>query len=290
MERATMTVINYVEYNSLKSFDHALIWAIIRLRECNQHPENTDLLDYVTIRPEARDFIKWSTQLDEEGQPFFTASLLFPLRDDTPLVSRPIPMNIPTYTDFELPSQPMSVPATGRGLPVPEIPAEINTLERLACWLCLIAHRAGEFIGYINAINTYGFLTQTAVAKPSHEITPAGLTYDKTFNFATIANGISGGGEGEGGGGEGGGGGGGGGGSTTASEAFAAFESTPQSPNNADLAERLEELRENNRVNQEPPQVDPGRGYDRIDTLPICRDQDPSIKAFNTPLAKLLNK
>jgi hypothetical protein len=275
MEHPIMNKINYTEYESLKSFDQALVWAIIRLREANQHPDNKDLLDYVTIRPEARDFIRWSTQLDDQGQPFFTASLLFPLGEQNPLVSRAIPANIPNYTNFELPIQPMSIPATGRGLPLPEIPPQIDTLERLTCWLCLIGHQAGEFIGYINAINIYAMITQTIATRPNFSLTPAGLGFEKIFSFAAITAATRGSS-------------GGGGGGSTAADAFQAFETTPQTPNNADLSERLEEFRENSRSSSEPPQVDPGKGYERIDTLPVCKDQDPSIKAFNTPLAKLL--
>jgi hypothetical protein len=266
-----MTKINYTEYESLKSFDQALVWVICRLREANQHPQNKDLLDYVTIRPEARDFARWSTQLDDQGQPYFTASLLLPLIDHQELVSRPIPARIPNYTDFELPPVPMNIPATGRGFPLPEIPASIDTLERLACWLCLIAYVHGDLIRYINGLNSLAFVTSTpGASKPDLSINAAGLTYSKSLSESELyaVRGSGGGG--------------------TAAEAFAAFDGTPQDPNNKDLAEKLEDAREEQRANQEPPQVDPGKGYDRIDTLPVCKDQDPSIKAFNTPLAKLL--
>jgi hypothetical protein len=268
-----MTKINHTEYESLKSFDQALVWAIIRLREANQHPQNTDLLNYVTIRPEARDFAKWSVQLDDQGQPYFTGSLLFPLTDTQPLVSSAIPARIPNYTDFELPASPMDAPATGRGFPLPEIPAEIDTLERLACWLCLIGNTHGDLLRYLNALNTHAFVTNTPGAiKPDRSITDAGLTYFKSLSeselYAVRGSTV--------------------GGSATAADAFAAFDGTPQNPNNNDLAEKLEEARESQRASLEPPIVDPGKGYDRIDTLPTCKDQDPSIKAFNTPLAKLL--
>jgi hypothetical protein len=276
MEYSTMTRINYAEYNALKSFDQALVWAVIRLRAANQHPDNKDLLDYVTIRPEARDFIRWSTQLDEQGEPYFTASLLFPLTESHTLETVAIPARIPNYTDFQPPASPMDVPATGRGLPLPEIPSAIDTLERLACWLCLIGNQHGDLMRYINATNTRSFATgQSVMVKPTISITAAGLSYTKILSEAELyarRSGASGNDSG----------------SSTASDAFAAFDSTPQNPNNNDLAEKLEEAREQSRAATEPPQIDPGRGYERIDTLPICKDQDPSIKAFNTPLAKLL--
>jgi hypothetical protein len=281
MERPAMTKINYAEYDSLKSFDQALVWAVIRLREANLHPDNKDLLDYVTIRPEAREFIKWSPQLDDQGQPYFTASLLFPLidsqapvsRQPSALVSKSIPAHIPTYTDFELPPSPMDIPATGRGMPKPEIPAAIDTLERLLCWLCLIGYVHGDLVRYINGLNSLAFVTNTAAAgKPDYSITTAGLRFFKSISESELyaQRGAASGGN------------------TTAADAFAAFDGTPQNPNNNDLAEKLEDLREEQRANAEPPQADPGKGYDRIDTLPVCKDQDPSIKAFNTPLAKLL--
>lgn len=278
-----MTKINYTEYAALKSFDQALIWSIIRLREANQHPDNEDLLDYVTIRPEARDFIRWRAQLDDRGQPYFTASLLFPLIDKQELVSRSIPARIPNYTDFELPPSPMSIPATGRGLPLPEIPASIDTLERLVCWLALIGNQHGDLIRYIAALNSFAWLTITHATKPTVSISETGLSYTKSISESEIyapryaASGSGGGSSTPGAGID-----------TTASQAFAAFDGTPQTPNNNDLAEKLEEAREQDRATSEPPQVDPGKGYERIDTLPVCKDQDPSIKAFNTPLTKLL--
>ncbi len=281
-----MTKINYVEYQSLISYDQALVWAIIRLREANQHPDNEDLLNYVTIRPEARDFIKWTAQMDDAGQPFFTASLLFPLIKNDELRGVPIPLQIPTYTDFELPPSPIDIPTSGQGLPLPTIPPEIDTLERLAAWLCLIGYRHGELMAYINAINIRAHATQTPATKPDVFINVHGLTYSTPTSFVELyADRVTAIG---GGGGGGTSNGGGGGGDATAADAFAAFDGTPQTPNNADLAEKLEDFRESQRSSLEPPQVDPGKGYERIDTLPVCKDQDPSIKAFNSPLAKLL--
>jgi hypothetical protein len=67
-----MTKINYIEYDSLLSFDQCLVWAITTLAAANRHPENKDLLSYVTIRPEAVDFVTWQVQTDADGQPYLT--------------------------------------------------------------------------------------------------------------------------------------------------------------------------------------------------------------------------
>jgi hypothetical protein len=53
------------------------------------------------------------------------------------------------------------------------------------------------------------------------------------------------------------------------------------------LAEKIAESIDSQTSN-EPKQTDPGQGYDRIDTLPVCADQDPKVKAYNKPLKEIL--
>jgi hypothetical protein len=277
-----MTKINYAEYDVLNSFDQALVWSIVTLAEANRSPDNSDLLDNQTVRPEAIEFVTWQVQLDEKGDPYMSFSATFPMVDHNPLAaSAGLPTKIPNYTNYQPAPEPMIVP-DGRGLPKPPIPAEINTLERLLCWLCLIANQLDELVAYCNAINTYnvgidplGNASGTSggqIGRPVTTIDSHGLSWTKPISESKVyANR-----------------GAGGGGTTTGDQAFAAFDGTTSNPNTVDLAEKLDELRESQRSNSEPPQVDPGKGYDKIDTLPVCKDQDPKIKAFNKPLYDLL--
>jgi hypothetical protein len=268
MDGATMTQINYAEYNQLQSYDQALVWAITTLEKANHHPENSDLMNYVTIRPEARDFVAWDVKFDGEGQPFLSFSMLFPLSEHNPLLGKPaLPLKIPTYTDFQPDAEPLSLPANGQGLPVPPIPTEIDTLERLACWLGMIGHQLGEFLGYCSMLQGKG------LGLPSYTIDARGLLFDKPISLGellTVGASL---------------------GTESAEGAAAAFDGGDNSPvraNNDYLAERISAARDSQAEASEPPQINPGKGYDRIDTLPQCRDQDPSLKAFNKPLRDLL--
>jgi hypothetical protein len=277
-----MTKINQAEYDALNSFDQALVWSIVTLAEANRSPANSDLLDNQTVRPEAIEFVQWQVQRDSQSEPYLSFSTTFPLVDHNPLMSSAgLPTKIPNYTNY----QPAAEPATisgGQGLPKPIIPAEIDTLERLTCWLCLIADQLDELITYCNAINTYNFLIDpfgnasgtsgSQIGRPVITIDSHGLSWTKPISESEVyANrGASGGG------------------TSSGEQAFAAFDGTTSNPNTVDLAEKLDEAREQQRSNSEPPQIEPGKGYDRIDTLPVCNDQNPKIKAFNKPLYDLL--
>jgi hypothetical protein len=175
---------------------------------------------------------------------------------------------IPTYTDFRPPAEPMVVPATGQGLPAPPIPTEIDTLERLCCWLCLIANQLGEYIDYVNLLQYENQRFNQSYPAPAVTINSRGLTYIKPLSIALLKAGnrtadISS--------------------STTAAAAFDKLSGDPpEDPRKADLQEKLDDAAAQQRSNSEPPTAAPGKGYERIDTLPICKDQDPSLKAFNS--------
>jgi hypothetical protein len=176
------------------------------------------------------------------------------------------------------------VPTIGQGFPRPDIPAEIDTLERLGCWLGIVANQLGEFIKYCGELQVFAFNTQTQGVLPAYTIDIRGLTFDRDFfvpliDSSTVS--VSGG-------------------QTSAEGIFAAQQGvsspgepdnpgTPQSPNNEFLADKLNESRENSSDSAAaPPATNPGAGYDRIDTLPVCAEQDPKVKAYSKPLAELL--
>lgn len=269
-----MTQINRTEYDQLQSLDQALIWAVVTLAEANRNQNNSAMLDYVTIRPEAIDYVNWNVRLDADGQPLFTFSMLFPLVDHNPLETKPgLPLKIPTYTDFQPESEPLTLFPAGVGFPRPDIPPEITTLERLACWLGLVASQLGRFIEYCNVVQVNAINAQIQATPPPYTLDIHGLVFDRT-TFHQLSSGspisISGGDSVEG--------------LFTAQEGDS---SNPQSPNNDYLAEKLNDARDE-AGSAEPPQTNPGPGYERIDTLPICAEQDPKVRAYSQPLKELL--
>jgi hypothetical protein len=270
-----MTQINTAEYEQLQSLDQALVWAVVTLAESNRNPDNIDLdgNSYVTIRPEAADYVTWNVQLDEDGQPFLTFSMLFPLVDHDPLTAKTgLPLKIPTYTDFEPAGEPATIPTTGQGFPRPDIPPEITTLERLACWLGLICNQLGEFVEYCNAVQIATINSNTQAALPPYTLDIHGLTFGRDL-YQPLNSGAF---------------------SNTAGDSVAGiFEQqegaadNPQSPNNEFLAQALSDARDST-GNSDPPTTNPGPGYETIDTLPICSEQDPKVRAYAQPLKELL--
>ncbi len=282
-----MTQINRTEYAQLQTLDQALIWAVVTLAEANRSPDNSDMLNYVTIRPEAVDYVNWKVQLDDDGQPLFTFSMLFPLVDHNPLESKPgLPLKIPTYTDFQPETEPLTLPVVGVGFPRPDIPPEITTLERLACWLGLIASQLGQFIEYCNVVQAEAINTLTAASLPLYTLDIRGLMFDRMIfqpvNVSTSADGGSTTSEGNSSSGNGSG--------NTPGNIFILqapeYRGNPF-PNNDYLNEKLNDARDE-AASAEPPQTNPGQGYERIDTLPVCAEQDPKVKAYSQPLKELL--
>jgi hypothetical protein len=264
-----MTKINQAEYDQLQTLDQALIWSIVTLAKANRSPDNIALdgNSYASIRPEAIDLVNCKFMLDGDGEPFFSFSATFPLLDNNPLDSSPsIVSKIPNYTDYQPLPEPLSLPTNSPGFPRPDIPPTIDTLERLVCWLGLIAYQLGDFIKYCNLLQR-----RQATDSPIYMIDSRGLTYEKSQPVSAIGS-LSGSGSA----------------STTAEDLFLDLSPIYKlSPNNEDLADKINTARED-AASQEPPQTNPGKGYDRIDTLPVCADQDPNVKAYSRSLKEIL--
>jgi hypothetical protein len=263
-----MTSINYTEYNQLQSFDQALVWAVTTLAKANRHPDNKDYQQQASIRADAVNLVSWDIVLDADGQPFLNYSATFPLVAPNPLASTiGLPQRIPEYVMWQPATEPMTIPTNGQGMPTPPIPPEIDTLERLVCWLSLIGHQLREYIAYANELNRL----QLVPDAPAFSIGPRGLEWEQpisyseltaprfTYSFAT----------------DGGGGG-------TAGEVFSDFSNTrgPVPLNSEKLAEQVADARDRAEQNSEPPAIPISKGYDSIDTLPQCADQDPKMKAY----------
>jgi hypothetical protein len=264
-----MTSINYTEYSQLQTFDQALVWAVTTLAKANRHPDNKDYQQQASIRADAVNLVSWDIVLDEDGQPFLNYSATFPLVAPNPLASTTgLPQRIPEYVMFEPDPELMAIPATGQGMPALPIPPEIDTLERLVCWLSLIGHQLRDYIAYANALNRL----QLVPDAPAFTIGPKGLDWEQPISFSeltalrlvpTLGT-------------DGGGGGG------TAGEVFSDFSDTrgPLPLNSEKLAGQVADARDRAEQSSEPPAIPISKGYDSIDTLPQCADQDPKMKAY----------
>jgi hypothetical protein len=259
-----MTVINIAQYEQLQSLDQALVWAVVSLQAANRDVNNPDLINanYPDIRPEASTLVSWNTQLDSAGQPYLTYSATFPLLDSGPLESAPLIAGVTAYSFFDPPPQRLTIPATGQGMPAPPIPIEVDTLEKLVAWLSLIAYQLSEYLIYCSALNFAGETTPPPVT-----INAYGLSWPKehpeSVVFAPFAGATSGTEF-----------------SSAGSEA-GAFDGGKQGPDNEKLAEKLEQAREDqSAAAANPPSITAPPEYKKIDTLPLCKEQNPDEKAY----------
>ncbi len=262
-----MTSINYTEYSQMQSFDQALVWAVTTLAKANRHPDNKDYQQQVSIRADAVNLVTWDVVLDADGQPFLNYSAVFPLVAPDPLATTiGLPQRIPEYVQFVPDPEPLSLPTNGQGMPAPLIPPEIDTLERLVCWLSLIGHQLRDYIAYVNALNAL----QLVPDAPAFSIGPRGLEWEQPLSYSELtAPRLVPGMSTDGGGG-------------TAAEVFADFSDTrgPVPLNSEKLAAQVADARDRAEQALEPPAIPIGKGYDAIDTLPQCADQDPKMKAY----------
>jgi hypothetical protein len=254
-----------------------LMWCVIELEHANHHPDNLYLSDNASVRAESVDFVSWAVIQDESGNGQFVYNALLPLYNPHPMLQQQSIIEcVKSYTVFQLPGEQITYPVGGKGMLLPTIPTYIDSMEKLLVWLVQIVEGVNRYVKLINDLIGAEFVETTAIPTPTVSIDDgvviiAGLEavagiLETESSSPTTAEGIISQYEssnfdsnavpdwymdwiddvGSSGGTVGGGNGGGGGGG-------------------------------------EPKPVDPGNGNNNgnIDTLPVCKEQDPKIVSFS---------
>lgn len=153
-----MTQINYDELALLKTVDQGIVWAVLSLHRSNTHENNFWYSDNATIRQKvARDLINWGIKQDPDGTGRFSFTSLMIVSDPNPMQTLTDACQlIKSYSFFRLEDQTVEEPTTSKGLPIPDLPPYVTTLEQTLYYFVRIADAVGRLIRYANAAAVSG--------------------------------------------------------------------------------------------------------------------------------------
>jgi hypothetical protein len=272
-----MTVINQSELSQILYVDQALMWCVIELEHSNHHIDNYYLSDNAAVRAESQDFVSWEVTQDSDGNGQFVFTALLPILNRHPLLQQnSIIECVMSYTIFRLTDEQITYPSDGKGMLLPTIPTYINTLEKLLVWLVQLVEGVNRYIKLINALVSVDFVETVDTPAPTIDlsegvVTIAGLEPLAPI-LAVVDNGTGG-----------------------AEENISQYENAGSDPNATpewymDAVDNLQIYYSSGASgggggggNPEPTPVDPGNGNNGglLDTLPVCKEQDPKIISFS---------
>jgi hypothetical protein len=147
-----MTAINRDELALLSTLDQGIVWAVISLHRSNTHPRNFWYDDNASVRQEvAKDLVNWNVQQDPDSTGRFSFTTMMVLRDPNPMQTLTDACQlIKSYSAFALTDQVMDKPVTNKGLPIPGLPIYVTTLEQALYYFVRIAEAVGRLIRYAN--------------------------------------------------------------------------------------------------------------------------------------------
>jgi hypothetical protein len=266
-----VTQINRDELSRLKTLDQAIVWAVLTLDRSNQDARNSWYNDNAAVRQEvAKDLVKWSiTQDPATGEGVLAFTALSPLLDLEPMQTlQDVGQLIKSYSFFALMDQVVEEPVSDKGFPVAELPDWVESLEQALYYWVRIAEAVGRMIRYAN-------LASQQPVPPTDPVTldlsgPVPILLNLLTDLATEGS---------------------------AEGTISQFEvGTPIyqgfTPWIQDIFDNLIPTGASSGITS-VDQIAPGDGYQPkgIETLPVCKEQDPSVVAFNAnSLAELLSK
>jgi hypothetical protein len=269
-----MTKINQDELAQIEYVDQALMWCVIELEHANHHPENLYLSDNASVRAEAVDFVSWAVIQDESGNGQFVYNALLPLYNPHPLLQQQSIIEcVKSYTVFQLPGEQITYPVGGKGMLLPTIPTYIDTMEKLLFWLVQIVEGVNRYIKLINDLIGAEFVETATAPTPTVSIDDGVVSITGLEAVAPILETQSSS-------------------PTTAEGIISQYESSGYDPNAVPdwYMNYVDNLSNSSGGDSgtsggggEPKPVDPGSGNNsgNIDTLPVCKEQDPKIVSFS---------
>ena len=273
-----MTQINRTDLDKILYVDQALVWCVTQLTAANHDENNFFVQDNIAVRPESEEFVSWAVVQDDTGVGQFIYSALLPLQNKNPLLAQSsIAECIASYTTFRLPQQQITFPTNGMGMLLPEIPPYVLTLEKLLFWLVQLVEGVQRYISVMNALIEANFIETPDQPLPTINIDDGVPLISGLESVAPIIEGVAN----DGGGAEGiisqyenG---------TTSDFAVPAwYEEAINNISNGSSGSGGGS-NGNGNTNSEPKPVDPGNGNQGavIDTLPVCKEQDPTITSYS---------
>jgi hypothetical protein len=269
-----MTKINRNELEQIQYVDQALMWCVIELEHANHHPDNTQLSDNAAVRADAVNFVSWAVIQDDTGNGQFVYNALLPLYNPHPLLQQQSIIEcVKSYTVFQLPGEQITYPTGGKGMLLPTIPTYIDTIEKLLVWLVQIVEGVNRYIKLINDLIGAEFVETAAIPSPTATIEGGVVSISGLEAVAPILETQSSS-------------------PTTAEGIISQYESSGYDPHAVPdwYMNYVDNLSNSSGGDSgtsggggEPKPVDPGSGNNsgNIDTLPVCKEQDPKIISFS---------
>lgn len=149
-----MTQINTTEYAKLTTLDQGIMWAIVSLHAANTDYRNNNYDQNAAVRQgTAATLCNWEVSQDDNGVGRFGFSFVAPLVDRNPFAAdADVLERVKSYSVFLLEDMPTDEPLTAKGLPLPELPEWITTMEQLLAYLCRIAATVSHAIATVNRV------------------------------------------------------------------------------------------------------------------------------------------
>lgn len=155
-----MTFPNWQEIDQIQYLDQLLAYCILVTDATNRDEYNLWWKNSAA-RQEARDSITWQIVKDDSGEYNLVYTTILDYYNATPLLSKnSLSQSILTITPHQMADNNVTIPNTGKGMPVPPIPEGIETLEHLLWWSFKCSEVCLLYVNYINLCNNNYWVPQ----------------------------------------------------------------------------------------------------------------------------------
>lgn len=148
-----MTGFSKTKAQQITTLDQSLLFALIALERANRAYDNTDWARDPTLPPEAQDDVNFSISKDPSGIGRISFRAILPLNNRHPFLAKAnICSSIKAFTNYySAEIDALDPPAASLGMLRPPIPANINSLEQYLGWLALMANAYREYVAVYNS-------------------------------------------------------------------------------------------------------------------------------------------
>lgn len=267
-----MTIPKWTEINQIEYLDQLLAYCVVVLDATNKDEDNL-WWNNPAARANGKNSITWQVVKDDIGQRQFVWTAILDYWNPTPGLSKAsLSQSILTITPHQKRDNQITIPSDGRGMRVPPIPPEIDTLERLLWWVVKSIEVCLLYAQHINYCNL-SYWVPESLPIISFGINPYIIIPDDTIVPPAGLVGDSG--------------------SITVGEAFDNLNGGLNSDNSSEIPEWMSSALDsigdvNNNANSEPPQqIDIGKPMSPSDPIyvdpnaDVCKEVDPSLANYS---------
>ncbi len=268
-----MTTPRWDEIDRIEYMDQLLAYCICTLDMANRDPDNFWWRN-PAARPDAQNSVNWEIVKDDFGNRFLVYTVILDYYNQNPLLTKPsLTKSILTGSPYQIKPNLVSIPTTGIGMKRPPIPRELDTLEKLIYWCAKCLEVAFIYTQFIQVCNQNNWIPEF-IPVPDFGLNPNIVIPTETITILDPAPGAPT--------------------YLTSGEAlFGGIGGDNQSSIPEWLNNTLENIgnnynaNNNSQSNTPVQQVDIGNAQQPGDPVyvnpnsDVCKEQDPSVVAFN---------